>query len=53
MNSNPETTDLREVVQQTVEMAEQNARDNAYLRGAFEQMNQRFERVDKGIDDLN
>lgn len=34
-------------------MAEQNAKDNAYLCGAFERMNQRFERVDKGIDDLN
>lgn len=29
MNTNPETTELREVVQKTVEMAEQNARDNA------------------------
>ena len=43
MNTNPETTELREVVQRTVEMVEQNARDNAYLRGAFEQMNQRFD----------
>ena len=63
MNTNPETTELREVVQRTVEMVEQNARDNAYLRGAFEQMNQRFDdsaesinqrfdQVDKRIDDL-
>ncbi|RKU07885.1 hypothetical protein C6502_16115 [Candidatus Poribacteria bacterium] len=53
MNTNPETAELREVVQRTVEMAEQNARDSAYLRGAFDQMNRRFEQVDKGIDDLN
>ena len=63
MHTNPETTELREVVQRTVEMVEQTARDNAYLRGAFEQMNQRFDdsaesinqrfdQVDKRIDDL-
>ena len=46
MNTNPETAELREVVQRTVEMTEQNARDNAYLRGAFEQMNQRFEAME-------
>ncbi len=38
MNTNPETTELREVVQQRIEMVKQNA----YLRGAFEQMNKRF-----------
>ena len=50
MNTNPETADLREVVQQTVEMVQQNARDNAYLRGAFEQMNQRFDNLVQSID---
>lgn len=50
MNINPETADLREVVQQTVEMVQQNARDNAYLRGAFEQMNQRFDNLVQSID---
>ena len=50
MNTNPETSDLREVVQQTVEMVQQNARDNAYLRGAFEQMNQRFDNLVQSID---
>ena len=50
MNTNPETADLREVVRQTVEMVQQNARDNAYLRGAFEQMNQRFDNLVQSID---
>ena len=50
MNIDPETADLREVVQQTVEMVQQNARDNAYLRGAFEQMNQRFDNLVQSID---
>ena len=50
MNTNPETADLREVVQQTVEMVQQNARDNAYLRGAFEQMNHRFDNLVQSID---
>ena len=50
MDIDPETTDLREVVQQTVEMVQQNARDNAYLRGAFEQMNQRFDNLVQSID---
>ena len=64
MNSNPEPPELRETIQQTVEMVERNARDNACLRGAFEQMdkrfdnliqaiNQRFEQVDQRFDDLN
>lgn len=50
MNINPETADLREVVRQTVEMVQQNARDNVYLRGAFEQMNQRFDNLVQSID---
>ena len=42
MNTNPETAELREGIQRTVEMVEQNARDNAYLHGAFDQMNKRI-----------
>ena len=50
MNTNPETAELQEVAQRAVEMAEQNARDNAYLRGAFEQMNQRFDDLTRSIN---
>ena len=31
-------------------MVEQNARDNAYLRGAFEQMNKRFDDLTESIN---
>ena len=40
---NPEIVELRKLLQQTVELVNQNAKDNAYLRGAFEQMDRRFE----------
>lgn len=52
MNINPETAELREVVRQTVEMVEQNAKDNAYLRGAFEQMERRFEVIEGWISGI-
>ncbi|MBI1929283.1 hypothetical protein HYR99_34190 [Candidatus Poribacteria bacterium] len=58
---NPEIVELRKLLQQTVELVNQNAKDNAYLRGAFEQMdkrlddltvnmNQRFEQGDKRFE---
>ena len=58
---NPEFVELRKLLQQTIELVNQNAKDNAYLRGAFEQMdkrfddltanmNQRFEQMDKRLE---
>ncbi len=40
---NPGIVELRKLLQQTIELVNQNAKDNAYLRGAFEQMDRRFE----------
>ena len=42
-NENSELVELRKLLQQTIELVNQNAKDNAYLRGAFEQMDKRFE----------
>ena len=38
MNTDSEIAELRDLVKQTVELVNQNAKDQAYLRGAFEQM---------------
>ena len=53
MNVNPEIAELRQLVQETVEtveMVEQNARDNAYLRGAFEQVDKRLDNLTQTVD---
>ena len=50
MNIDPEDVELREVVRQTIEIVEQNAKDNAYLRGAFEQMDKRLDNLIESVN---
>ncbi len=50
MNNESEQRELRELVRQTVEMVQQNARDNAFLRGAFEQMDKRIDNLTESVN---
>ena len=52
MNVDPETIELRDLVKETIELVNQNAKNQAYLRGAFEQMDKRFEQMENRFEQM-
>jgi archaellum component FlaC len=50
MNVDPEIVELRNLVKQTTELVNQNAKDHAHLRGTFGQIDNRINGLVQSVD---